>query len=125
MHIYLQQFARILRAGGLAGITDVTVTDAGLRAELTTVTAWVACIADARSVIDYTASLVGAGLRTRTIESHDDCLLRMISRIEARIAALRIGRPPSSPTTALTPMPCWHTRGWPPARPKRDASGTP
>jgi MoxR-like ATPase len=41
------EIPRILRPGGLAGITDVTVTDAGLPAELTTLTAWVACIAGA------------------------------------------------------------------------------
>ncbi|MBL7660072.1 methyltransferase domain-containing protein, partial [Escherichia coli] len=45
-----QQFARILRPGGLAGITDVTVGDGGLPAELTPLAAWVACIADARTV---------------------------------------------------------------------------
>lgn len=88
-----RQFARILRPGGLAGITDVTVTDAGLPAELTTLSAWVACIADARPVTDYTDILAGAGLRTRHTESHDEGLLHMIERIDARITALRIGAP--------------------------------
>lgn len=88
-----QQFARILRPGGLAGITDVTITDAGLPAELTTLAAWVACIADARSVVDYTGILAGAGLHVLHIESHDHCLLKMIDRIDARITALRIAAP--------------------------------
>ncbi|MCV6986927.1 methyltransferase domain-containing protein [Mycobacterium shinjukuense] len=87
------EFARILRPGGLVGITDVTVTDSGLPAELTTLTAWVACIADARPLTDYTRILAGAGLRTRHSESHDVSLLRMIDRIEARITALRIAAP--------------------------------
>jgi SAM-dependent methyltransferase len=87
------QFARILRPGGVVGITDVTVTDAGLPAGLTTLTAWVACIADARPVDDYTRILAGARLRTRHIESHDDSLLAMIDRIDARITALRIAAP--------------------------------
>lgn len=87
------QFARILRPGGLAGITDVTVTDAGLPKELTTLTACVACIADARSVTDYTDTLARAGLHTRHIESHDHSLLTMIDRIDARITALRITAP--------------------------------
>ncbi|MBL7508059.1 radical SAM protein, partial [Escherichia coli] len=73
-----QQFARILRPGGLAGITDVTVGDGGLPAELTPLAAWVACIADARTVTDYTDILEEAGLRTRHIESHDESLLDMI-----------------------------------------------
>lgn len=88
-----QQFARILRPGGLAGITDVTITDAGLPAELTTLSAWVACIADARSVTDHTGILAAAGLHIRHIESHDHSLLRMIDRIDARITALRIATP--------------------------------
>ncbi|WP_236054792.1 class I SAM-dependent methyltransferase [Mycobacterium sp. SM1] len=88
-----QQFARILRPGGLAGITDVTITDAGLPAELTTLAAWAACIAGARSVTGYTAILAGAGLRTRRTDSHDGSLLKMIDRIEARVTALRIAAP--------------------------------
>jgi SAM-dependent methyltransferase len=87
------EFARILRPGGLVGITDVTVSEAGLPPELTTLTAWVACIADARSLSDYTRILAGAGLRTRHSESHDDALLRMIERIDARITALRVAAP--------------------------------
>jgi SAM-dependent methyltransferase len=103
-----RQFARILRPGGLVGITDVTITDAGLPAELTTLTAWVACVADARTVTDYTGILAGAGLRTRHVESHDDSLLRMIDRIDARITALRIAAPQlltengAAPDTVLT-----------------------
>lgn len=87
------QFARILRPGGLAGITDVTITDAGLPAELTTLAAWVACIADARSVADYTEILASAGLHVRHTQAHDDGLLKMIERIDARITALRIAAP--------------------------------
>ncbi|KAA8957720.1 class I SAM-dependent methyltransferase, partial [Mycobacterium sp.] len=88
-----RQFARILRPGGLAGITDVTITDAGLPAELTTLAAWVACIADARSVADYTGILASAGLHVRHTQAHDDALLKMIERIDARITALRITAP--------------------------------
>jgi SAM-dependent methyltransferase len=87
------EFARILRPGGRAGIADVTVTDAGLPARLTTLAARIACIADARTVNGYTAILAGAGLQIRSIESHDHALLRMIERIEARITALRIAAP--------------------------------
>ncbi len=88
-----RQFARILRPGGLAGITDVTVTEAGLPAELTSLTAWVACVADARTVTDYTGIFARAGLHVRHSESHHDSLLKMIDRIEARISALHIAAP--------------------------------
>ncbi|WP_239657133.1 class I SAM-dependent methyltransferase [Mycobacterium riyadhense] len=88
-----REFARILRPGGLAGITDVTITEAGLPAELTSLTAWVACIADARTVTDYTSILASAGLQVRHIESHDESLLEMIDRVDARITALGIAVP--------------------------------
>lgn len=98
-----QQFARILRPGGWVGITDVTITDAGLPAELTTLTAWVTCIADARTVTDYTRILGCAGLHTRHIESHDDSLLQMIDHIDARITALRIAAPKLLADNGITP----------------------
>jgi arsenite methyltransferase len=84
------EFARVLRPGGRAGITDVTVADGGLPGELTTLTAWVACIADARPVSRYTDILDAAGLRTVRVERHDDALARMIDQIEARLAMLQM-----------------------------------
>lgn len=102
-NVAAQEFARILRPGGLAGITDVTVTDAGLPAELTTLTAWVACIADARSVADLTGILARAGLRLRHVESHDDSLLQMIDRIDARITALRMVAPKTLADNGIQP----------------------
>lgn len=84
------EFARVLRPGGRVGITDVTVADGTLPAELTTLTAWVACIAGARPVSRYMDILAVAGLRTVRVESHDDALARMIGQIEARLAVLRM-----------------------------------
>lgn len=92
-NVAARQFARILRPGGLVGITDVTVTDAELPPQLTTLGAWVACIGDARSVSDYEAILAAAGLRTRHVESHDQTLLDMIDRIDARLTAMAIAMP--------------------------------
>lgn len=87
------EFARILRPGGLAGIAAVTSTGTGLPAALTSLAAWVACVADARTVTDYTGVFALAGLHVRHIESHDESLLKMIDRIDARITALRIAAP--------------------------------
>lgn len=88
------QFARVLRPGGKLGIADVTVAEEGLPEELTTLAAWVACIADARPLCDYRDILTRAGLRTRHSETHDGALLRMIEQIEARVHLARMTRAP-------------------------------
>ncbi|MGH3978563.1 MAG: class I SAM-dependent methyltransferase [Pseudonocardiaceae bacterium] len=84
------EFARILRPGGRIGITDVTVARTGLPEELTTLAGWVACIADARSLREYSDILAEAGLCTVRTEPHDDALTRMIDQIEARLTVVRM-----------------------------------
>lgn len=87
------EFARVLRPGGRVGITDVTVAHGGLPEELTTLAAWVACIADARPLGDYSAILDRAGLRTVHTERHDEAIARMIDEIDARLRLLRMTAP--------------------------------
>ena len=84
------EFARVLRSGGRAGITDVTVTDDGLPEELTTLSAWVACIAGARPAGRYAEILAAAGLRVIHDEQHDDAIAQMLSQIDARLRLLRM-----------------------------------
>ena len=83
------EFARVLRPGGLVGITDVTIED-GLPHELRTLAAWVACIADARPVAQYVDILTNAGLATVSIEEHDGAIAQMVEQIEARLTVLRM-----------------------------------
>jgi len=85
-----QEFSRVLRPGGRIGITDVTVDPDRLPAELTTLSAWVACVADARPAAEYADFLAGAGLRVARIEQHDAAIGRMIDQIEARLEFLRL-----------------------------------
>ncbi|MFC7344766.1 class I SAM-dependent methyltransferase [Saccharopolyspora griseoalba] len=87
------EFARVLEPGGRVGITDVTARPGGLPDELSGLTAWVACIADARPMADYRAILEEAGLRVRHAQDHDEALRNMISTIEARLKFLRMTDP--------------------------------
>ena len=88
------EMARLLRPGGRLGMTDVAAERARLPDELTGLTAWVACIADARPVGEYAELVEGAGLRVVTTERHTGALTRMIDQIGARLELLRMtGRP--------------------------------
>ncbi|MBT2450390.1 methyltransferase domain-containing protein [Streptomyces sp. ISL-43] len=87
------EFARVLKAGGRLGITDVTVDAARLPPELTGLGARIACIADARPLDEYAEILAAAGLRTLRAERHDEAMLRMIDQIEARLRLLRMTAP--------------------------------
>jgi arsenite methyltransferase len=87
------EFARVLKPGGRLGITDVTAAPARLPAELSTLAARIACIADARPLPEYQQILAAAGLRTLRTERHDQAMTRMIDQIEARLNLLRITAP--------------------------------
>lgn len=89
-HSAATEFARLLRPGGRVGLTDVTVHPGGLPSELASLTGWIACLADARPLEQYTAILAEAGLRTTHTEPHDDALRSMIDTIEARLKLLRM-----------------------------------
>lgn len=84
------EFARVLRTGGRLGLTDVTADPGRLPPTLTGLAARIACVADARPLAEYVDLLSDAGLRVVTNERHDDALIEMINRIEARLTVARM-----------------------------------
>lgn len=87
-----QEFARVLRPGGMVGISDLT-RSAALDDRLRGLLAWVACIADAQPADRYAGFLEAAGLRVGTVESHDEALIAMTDQIRMRLlgAELMVG----------------------------------
>ena len=88
------EMARVVRPGGSIAIADVTADLAALPAQLRSAAARVACVADARSVGDYTALLRDAGCEPIAIERHDAELRVMADRVEARLRVARMLAPP-------------------------------
>lgn len=84
------EIARVLRPGGRLGLTDVVAEERRLPAELGTLAAHIACIADALPLGGYADLLAAAGLRVTRAERHDTALTRMIDQIEARLALVRL-----------------------------------
>lgn len=84
------ELARVLRPGGRVGITDVTADRTRLPAELAGLTAWIACVADARPIREYESLLTQAGLVVTRTESHDQAMTRMIDQVEARLSMIRM-----------------------------------
>lgn len=89
----VREMARVVRPGGRVGIADVVMDRGRLPAELDTLAARVACLADARTVEENLRMLEDAGFRIEAMERHDEALCAMLDRIDARLAALRMAFP--------------------------------
>jgi ubiquinone/menaquinone biosynthesis C-methylase UbiE len=87
-----RQFARVLRPGGQIGLSDLT-RSGPLPPELDTLMAWVACIADAQPVAEYTSILSQAGFAMDQPEIHDEALAELINEVRGKllVAELMVG----------------------------------
>ncbi|RME42323.1 MAG: class I SAM-dependent methyltransferase [Chloroflexi bacterium] len=79
-----REFARVLRAGGRAGLSDLT-RSGPLPRELNGLLAWIACIADARPIDEYVAHLAEAGFAIDLVESHDAALTTLVHDVRSRL----------------------------------------
>ncbi len=83
------EFARVLRAGGRIGLSDITRAGE-LPRELDTLLGWVACLADARPLDEYAALLVEAGFDGLARETHDGALAALASRVRFKLLGVEV-----------------------------------
>lgn len=84
------ELARVLRPGARLALSDVTALPDELPPQLTSVQAWVACIADARPLDEIVSLLEQGGLVVERTERYDDALAEMLDRVDARLRAIRL-----------------------------------
>jgi ubiquinone/menaquinone biosynthesis C-methylase UbiE len=84
-----REFARVLRHGGRAGISDLT-RGAVLPTELQGLLAWISCIADAQPVEHYAEYLGSATLEIEATELHDEALTEMVQQIGMKLLSAEV-----------------------------------
>ena len=83
------EFARVLRVGGQVGLSDLT-RERTLPAELESLVAWIACIADAQPLLEYAALLAAAGLKVVATEEHNGALIDFVNQVRTRLLVAEV-----------------------------------
>ncbi len=83
------EFARVLKAGGGVGISDLTRTAEPL-SELQDLLAWIACIGDALPVQEYASILTRGGLAVEQMEAQNGALAEMVRGVQSRLLGIEI-----------------------------------
>ena len=79
------ELARVLRPGAPLLLADIVAEPERLPDELRSLTAWVACVADAKPVAELGALLERAGFAIESVERHDGALARLLEVVDARL----------------------------------------
>ncbi|MGD9712281.1 MAG: DVU_1556 family methyltransferase [Thermomicrobiales bacterium] len=85
----VQEIFRILKPGGRFGLSDV-IRDGPLPKQLDHILGVAACVADARSVRDYSSMLLDAGFSVELIERHDSALRSIAGQIHTRLIGAQV-----------------------------------
>lgn len=83
------EFARVLKPGGRAGISDITKDGTPLP-ELDGLLAWIACIGDAQPLESYARWLSASGLATVHLEQRSHYLQEMVQGIRSKLLVAEI-----------------------------------
>lgn len=84
-----REIFRVLCPGGRFGMTDV-VRSGPLPAELDSLLAWSACIADAQPAEGYRSILESCGFEVEMVERHDAALGGLVDRVRRRLVGAQL-----------------------------------
>ena len=73
-----------------SALSDLTARPGELPQSLASLPAWVACVAGAGPLDEIAATLAHAGLEIEQAETHDDALVALFDRIEARLQVAKL-----------------------------------
>ena len=87
--IAASEFYRVLKPGGVFGISDLTKTEETIPG-LEGLLSWIACIGDALPVERYVEIFQTAGFQLKTTEDHGSALMEMVRQIQGKLLGAQL-----------------------------------